>query len=510
MPDPHVTIPDELPVVQYAVGGSPDDEFTIPFSFFDDADILVYDGDDLVDAADYTVAGDAGTTGGYEGGTVTLDTPVTNTTITILRDVAIERTTDFPISGPFNINALNTQLDKLFAILQQQERTQGRAITIPDTDATSIVTELPAAATRATKVLAFDAEGDVTVSTMTITAIEAGATDAATSATAAAASATAAASSATSAASSATAASNSATAADASADAAALAAESLTADLSVDRFSGDGSDTTFTLSVDPGSENNTWVYISGVYQQKDTYGITGTTLTFSSAPPLGTDNIEVVIGKQINIGTPADGSVSLAKIQSSSTEGEVLISGGLGSDPSWGAGPFSKVSTQTASTSSALTFTGLSTGTYLLVLNDLRPATDGVAFHLHVSEDNGSTWKTSSGNYRRAMIDFNSSGTTTANNSTSTTTVLLTNGDLVGNVATEALCGTVVIHNPAGSVNHKHFDVRTASKTDAGVFQQTTGFSVYEATTNAINAIRIIASSGNITSGSATLYKIAA
>ena len=55
-------------------------------------------------------------------------------------------------------------------------------------------------------------------------------------------------------------------------------------DLVVDSFTGDGSDTTFTLSRQPLTENNTQVYLSGVYQQKSVYSISGTTLTFATAP----------------------------------------------------------------------------------------------------------------------------------------------------------------------------------------------------------------------------------
>lgn len=65
--------------------------------------------------------------------------------------------------------------------------------------------------------------------------------------------------------------------------------------ITVQRFSGNGSQTAFTLDAAPSDENNTQVYISGVYQQKNTYSVSGTTLTFSSAPPAGADNIEVVV-----------------------------------------------------------------------------------------------------------------------------------------------------------------------------------------------------------------------
>ena len=71
---------------------------------------------------------------------------------------------------------------------------------------------------------------------------------------------------------------------------------------SVERFSGTGAQTAFTLSVDPVSENNTQVYIAGVYQQKDQYSLSGTTLTFSSAPPLGANNIEVVVITALALG----------------------------------------------------------------------------------------------------------------------------------------------------------------------------------------------------------------
>ena len=58
-------------------------------------------------------------------------------------------------------------------------------------------------------------------------------------------------------------------------------------------FTGNGTTVVFTLSAAPNSEDSTNVYINGVYQQKNTYTVSGTTLTFSQAPPL-TSSIEVM------------------------------------------------------------------------------------------------------------------------------------------------------------------------------------------------------------------------
>ncbi len=85
--------------------------------------------------------------------------------------------------------------------------------------------------------------------------------------------------------------------------------------LNSDTMTGDGSDTTLTLSLAPVNENNTQVYIDGVYQNKDTYSISGTTLTFSAAPPNGSA-VEVMTMNQLDINTPTDGSVTPAKIAS--------------------------------------------------------------------------------------------------------------------------------------------------------------------------------------------------
>lgn len=52
-------------------------------------------------------------------------------------------------------------------------------------------------------------------------------------------------------------------------------------------MTGDNSDTTLSLSSAPLNENATFVTFDGVMQHKSTYSVSGSTLTFSTAPPTG-------------------------------------------------------------------------------------------------------------------------------------------------------------------------------------------------------------------------------
>ena len=63
-------------------------------------------------------------------------------------------------------------------------------------------------------------------------------------------------------------------------------------------FTGNGTTTDFTLSLAPTNETHTLVYINGVYQEKSTYSVTGTTLSFTTAPSNG-DSIEVESRKNL-------------------------------------------------------------------------------------------------------------------------------------------------------------------------------------------------------------------
>lgn len=83
----------------------------------------------------------------------------------------------------------------------------------------------------------------------------------------------------------------------------------------VETFSGDGIATVFSLANDPLAIENTQVYINGVYQQKTAaYTLATTDVTFTAAPPTGTDNIEVIYTTPTSTAVIPDGAITTAKI----------------------------------------------------------------------------------------------------------------------------------------------------------------------------------------------------
>ena len=83
----------------------------------------------------------------------------------------------------------------------------------------------------------------------------------------------------------------------------------------------DGSEVTFNLTsggtaVVPQTDANALISISGVVQYTSAYSISGSQITFSSAP-LSTDNFSGrVLGNSKDIGTPTDGTVSSSSLAS--------------------------------------------------------------------------------------------------------------------------------------------------------------------------------------------------
>jgi hypothetical protein len=149
-----INLADNDPRVSYAVAaGATQSSFTVSFEFFEDADLNVYvDGVLKTLTTDYTVTGGSGSTGSVS---ISVTGASGGSTVVITRSIALERTTDFPSSGPFDITSLNEELDKFISIAGDLKDKSDRALQLTDFD-TNVSLTLPDVNNRKGTVLAFD------------------------------------------------------------------------------------------------------------------------------------------------------------------------------------------------------------------------------------------------------------------------------------------------------------------------------------------------------------------
>lgn len=145
----NVVVPPFTEAPSTVVGGTPTSVFPFDFPFWAAADIVVYIDDALLASSAYSVEGFAiqdseAVEGGYGSGEVTLDTAVSNVTVTIDRLVVGDRQTQFSRSVPLAMPALNSDLNRVTARQQDLRRRQA-ALEALGLDATQITAELAAA-----------------------------------------------------------------------------------------------------------------------------------------------------------------------------------------------------------------------------------------------------------------------------------------------------------------------------------------------------------------------------
>jgi len=126
--------------------------YSFTFEILANTDIAVYRGSTLLTlTTDYSVTINANGTG-----SITLVTAGTGN-ITIVGARAIQRTSDYTTGGDLFASTLNTDLDSQTIYAQQVAETAERGLKAPVVDPTDINMTLPAKATRAGTVLAFNA-----------------------------------------------------------------------------------------------------------------------------------------------------------------------------------------------------------------------------------------------------------------------------------------------------------------------------------------------------------------
>lgn len=152
-------VSDDTPRVAYTATAA-QTVFAVPFVFFDESDLQVYVDDVLKTlSTDYVTSG----AGEEAGGSVTFNSGLVGSeSVVITRVLALELTTHVPPSGPLDVAGLNLQFSRFVAMLQQVDDNRARSVRQPDSDAEAM-DDLPAAASRASKYLFFDADGNPTV-----------------------------------------------------------------------------------------------------------------------------------------------------------------------------------------------------------------------------------------------------------------------------------------------------------------------------------------------------------
>ncbi len=165
-------------------------------------------------------------------------------------------------------------------------------------------------------------------------------------------------------------------------------------------------------------------------------------------------------------------------------------------------GSLTFISTLTANnTADNLTWTGLTADHYLIVAKALQPATNGVDMLLQFGQGGTPTWLTSG--YRENFFFIVDQSTSGLQQSTAQTGIRL--GNAVDNSNGGLLLSIIEMFGLASAVKHA---IRSYSlRYNAGTLAQLDGFAFYNTDTTAITAARIKTTSGNIASGTASLYR---
>ncbi len=190
------TVTDTNPRVRY-VATADQTVFAVPFEFFANSDIKVYQNGTLKTlTTHYTLSG-AGVGG---GGSCTLVTgAAVDDDILIFRDLPVAKSAEFSTSGPFSMDALNDLFSKVIMMIGQLEYLFNyRTMRLATTDEEEQLDTLPVLADRAGKIFSFDGDGnpaatieaqDITDAAAALATAEAAAASATASALAAAGSA---------------------------------------------------------------------------------------------------------------------------------------------------------------------------------------------------------------------------------------------------------------------------------------------------------------------------------
>jgi hypothetical protein len=158
-----ISLANNNPRVEYSVAeGVTQTVFSVPFEFFDDADLTVYvDGVQKAEGTDFTVTGGDGSTGSITfvpanpGDPQQVTGAVGGSVVVLVRDIPLERASDFSPGVEINRAALNEQLDMLVGMVADVDDRVSRALQFTDYEVSPTAT-LPSLESRKGKFLHFN------------------------------------------------------------------------------------------------------------------------------------------------------------------------------------------------------------------------------------------------------------------------------------------------------------------------------------------------------------------
>jgi hypothetical protein len=211
------------------------------------------------------------------------------------------------------------------------------------------------------------------------------------------------------------------------------------------------------------------------------FGVPPTWVLIARLPPRGQRGLQGLPGPPGAPGAPASGGTSGAA-----------------------GGAMTLVSTQNASTSATLQWTNLS-GSYILTYDFLLSDTNAQNLTLQVGEGAGPTWKTT-GSYQWAGVRVRGSTDLTGVAATNDSSISLS-GENVSSAATGGVSGMARIPALQNTGSVKTIIADSGYFNGTGICRSSiTGY--WNGDTNAITGLRLLFTTGNILSGSASLYSI--
>ena len=177
-------------------------------------------------------------------------------------------------------------------------------------------------------------------------------------------------------------------------------------------------------------------------------------------------------------------------------------------------GSMNLISTQTASSSSTISFTSGIDSTYdeyVFKFYDIHPATNSTAFRFNLSVDTGSNYNVTKTTTVTQYYHDEGDSATALQYDTGMDLAQSTNPQIIaeniGNGSDECASGYLHLFNPSSTTFVKNFLISSASYF-ASDYSNNYYVAGYGNTTSAVDAIQFTMSSGNIDSGTIKLYGV--